>query len=78
MVLITFVLVYVLIGILFTSIFAWDEIQNAFSRSEKDSQNPLAKEEWQEFWTLIAFYTFGWSLLLVLIIEESVKGISKK
>lgn len=80
MVLITFILVYVLIGILFTSIFAWDEIQNVFSRSEKDSQNPLTKEEWQEFWALIAFYTFGWgwSLLLVLIIEESVKCKWKK
>ena len=78
MVLINFILVYILIGILFTSIFAWDEIRNVFSRSEKDSQNPLTKEEWQEFWTLIAFYTFGWSLLLVLIVEESVKGIWKK
>lgn len=75
---ITFILVYILIGIVITSIFAWDEIRDVFDRSERDSQNPLTKEEWQEFWLLIITYTFGWGVLLIMTIVDSIKGIWRK
>ena len=75
---VTFILVYILIGIVVTSIFAWDEIKEVFNRSERDSQNPLTKEEWQEFTILILTCLFGWSVLLIITIIDSIKGIWKK
>ena len=78
MAIITFILVYILIGIIFASFFAWSEIKEVFDRSESESQNPLTKEEWQEFIVLISTYIFGWGVLLIMTIIDSIKGIWKK
>lgn len=78
MAIITFILVYILIGIIFASFFAWCEIKEVFDRSESESQNPLTKEEWQEFIVLISTCIFGWGVLLIMTIIDSIKGIWKK
>ena len=78
MVVITFILVYILIGIVVASIFAWDEIRDTFTRSEPDSQNKLTKGEWREFWFLIMIYVFGWGIGFAMIVIESVKGLWRK
>ena len=76
---ITFTLVYILIGIVVTSIFAWDEIRDTFNRCERDSQNPLTKEEWQEFWLLITTYTLGWGVFTIyLFVIDPIKTLYKK
>jgi hypothetical protein len=79
MTVITFILVYVLIGIVVASIFAWNEIQEVFDRCERDSQNPLTKEEWQEFWLLITTYTLGWGVFTIyLFVIDPIRTLYKK
>ena len=78
MVVITFILIYILVGIVFTTVFAWDEIRDTFERCEPDSTNPLNESEWQEFTTLVLTCLFGWGVLLIMAIIDSIKGIWKK
>ena len=81
MTVITFILVYILVGIIFTAVSCWDVIYEVFERCEPDSTNPLNPlngDEWQEFTTLILTCLFGWGVLLIIVIIDSIKGIWKK
>jgi hypothetical protein len=80
MVVITFILVYILIGVIVASIFGWDETKEVFERSERDSQNRLTKQEWREYIFLIASYTLGWGafVIYVFIIDPLKTLFTKK
>lgn len=75
---IEFILIYILVGVVVTMVFNWSEISEVFNRCERDSQNPLTKGEWQEFIILILTCVFGWGVLLIMAIIDSIKGIWKK
>lgn len=75
---ITFILVYILVGIIFTAAACWDVIREVFERCEPDSTDPLSGDEWQEFTVLMLTCLFGWGVLLVMTIVDSIKGIWKK
>ena len=74
----TFILVYILVGIIFTVASCWDVIYEVFERCESDSSTPLNRDEWQEFTTLMLTCLFGWGVLLIIAIIGSIKGIWRK
>ena len=80
MVVITFILVYILIGLIVAFVFGWDETKEVFERSEQDSQNRLTKQEWREYIFLMTAYTFGWGAfaIYVLIIDPLKTLFTKK
>ena len=79
MVVITFILVYILIGLIVASVFGWDETKEVFERSERDSQNRLTKQEWIEYIFLMMTYTLGWGIFIVYVfIIDPIKTLYKK
>lgn len=61
------ILIYILIGVIFATVFGWNETKEVFERSERDSQNRLTKQEWREYIFLITTYILGWGIFAIYI-----------
>lgn len=61
------ILIYILIGVIFATVFGWDKTKEVFERSEYGSQNSLTKHEWREYIFLITTYILGWGVFAIYI-----------
>lgn len=65
------ILIYILVGVLLTSVVCLNEINTIFTHWDERS---VTKDELKEFVFLICTHVFGWGILLFLMIRDSIKS----
>ena len=69
------ILIYILVGVLLTSVVCLNEINTIFDHWEERS---VTKDELKEFVFLICTHVFGWGILFILMIRDVIKNRKEK
>lgn len=69
------ILIYILVGVLLTSVVCLNEINTIFTHWDERS---VTKDELKEFVFLICTHVFGWGVLFIMMIRDTIKSCKEK